>query len=158
MKAGIPVLLFALSACAQPQGEDDTAEMPVSETPAATATTAEAAYDGPIPMPIRIGRDGPDFDACASYAEVGMLESAEDGVLYVHDAPSASTKSRDKLTPGQGVQVCDSADGWSGIVYPGEGQTAGDCGTGTPAATEETYIGPCRSGWVESGYLEMIAG
>ena len=159
MKYAAPAIaLCLLAACSQPQEEGAAADDAIAATPAGSAAPAETAYDGPIPMPIRIGGDGPDFDACGTYAEVAEYDAAGEDKPYVHDAPSTSTKSRDILAAGQGVQICASENGWSGIVYPGEGQTAADCATGSPVASEENYTGPCRQGWVEERYLEMIAG
>ncbi|MFK4004356.1 hypothetical protein [Qipengyuania sp. NPDC077563] len=159
MKYAVPAIaLCLLSACSQPQEEGAAVDDAPAVTPAESAAPAETAYDGPIPMPIRIGGDGPDFDACGTYAEVAEYDAAGEDKPYVHDAPSASTKVRHTLSPAQGVQICASENGWSGIVYPGEGQTAADCGTGRPVASEENYTGPCRQGWVEERYLEMIAG
>lgn len=152
------VAICALAACAQPQEDSAKAEAPSVETPAATDTVTPIAYDGPIPLPIKVGGDGPDMDACGTYAEVGDLSDTDDGFLYVHDAPSDTTKARHRFSQGQGVAVCHTQNGFSGVVYPGEGQTLSDCGTGSPVATEQNYTGPCLAGWVESRYLEMIAG
>ena len=159
MRLAIPILACcALAACAQPQEDSAETEAPAVETPAATGTATAAGYDGPIPLPIKVGGDGPDMDACGTYAEVGDLLDTKDGFLYVHDAPSETTKARHRFSSGQGVAVCQTQNGFSGVVYPGEGQTLSDCGTGSPVATEQNYTGPCRAGWVESRYLEMIAG
>ena len=109
-------------------------------------------------MPILIGGDGPQMDACGTLAKVANLGT--DGVDYVsvRDAPSTAVKERERLKAGRGVQVCATEGGWSGIVYRDEGDDAIDCGTGTPVATAQPYTGPCRQGWVESDYLEMVAG
>ena len=160
------VAILALSACSQSsndeRGQVDERASELVPTPAdndpGDAPPSQAAYDGPIPSPIKVGSDGPDMDACGSYAEVGDLSDTEDGFLYVHDAPSAETKARHRFSQGQGVAVCQTQNGFSGVVYPGEGQTLSDCGTGSPVATEQNYTGPCRAGWVESRFLEMIAG
>ena len=154
----------ALAACSQ--GSDESAATPPAE-PLATATASSAAvdprtvdsdYTGPIPLPIKVGGDGPGMDACGTYAEVAAYDASGNDIPYVHDAPSASTKARDKLSTGQGVQVCTTQGGFSGIVYPREGQDASDCGTGSPVATEQNYTGPCLAGWVDSRFLEMVAG
>lgn len=152
------IALCMLAACSQPQEENASADTDPVAAPAETVAPDEVAYDGPIPKPIRIGGDGPDFDACGTFAEVAEYDAESDDKPYVHDAPSTSTKSRDILAAGQGVQICVSESGMSGIVYPSEDQTVDDCGTASPAASEENYTGPCRSGWVEKRFLEMIAG
>ena len=153
--------LVALGACSQSARDEAPAEATASTTPAAAeapAAATTAAYDGPIPMPIRVGGNGPDMDACGTYAEVANLNLAGDNYASVRDAPSTETKERDRLGEKRGVQVCATEDGWSGIVYRDEGDEATDCGTGTPIATEQNYTGPCRQGWVDSRYLEMVAG
>ena len=154
---------IALAACSQ--GSDEPAT-PVAE-PSATATAASADidprtvnpdYTGPIPLPIKVGGDGPDMDACGTYAEVVAYDASGEDLPYVHDAPSASTKARDKLNSGQGVQVCATQNGFSGIVYPRKDQDPTDCGTGSPVATEQNYTGPCLAGWVDTRFLKMVAG
>ena len=161
------ITILALSACAQPSDDQDEGYadkragdlVPTSaDNDLGDAVSSPVAYDGPIPLPIKVGGDGPDMDACGTYAEVGALSGTEDGFLYVHDAPSDTTKARHRFSQGQGVAVCQTQNGFSGVVYPGEGQTLSDCGTGSPVAAEQNYTGPCRAGWVESRYLEMIAG
>ena len=154
---------LALAACSQGSDEPATPVAEPSSTAAASSAdvdprTISSDYTGPIPLPIKVGGDGPDMDACGTYAEVVAYDSSGEDIPYVHDAPSASTKARDKLSPGQGVQVCAAQNGFSGIVYPRDDQDAADCGTGSPVATERNYTGPCLAGWVESRYLDMIAG
>ncbi|MEZ5682434.1 MAG: hypothetical protein R3E14_14185 [Erythrobacter sp.] len=154
---------IALAACSQGSDEPATPVAEPSPTPAASSAdvdprTINPDYTGPIPLPIRIGSDGPEMDACGTYAEVATYDVSSENIPYVHDAPSASTKARDKLNPGQGVQVCMAQNGFSGIVYPREGQEVADCGTGSPVATEQNYSGPCLAGWVDSRFLEMVAG
>ena len=153
--------LVALGACSQLAQDEAPGEATASATPATpenSTTAATAAYDGPIPMPIRVGGDGPEIDACGTYAEVANLDPAGDNYLSVRDAPSTETKERDRLDAGQGVEVCAIDDGWSGIVYAKEGDEEQDCGTGSPVPEKRNYTGPCRQGWVDSRYLEMIAG
>ena len=153
--------LVLLGACSQSAQDDAPAETTASATPTAAeapAASTTAAYDGPIPMPIKVGGDGPEMDACGTYAEVANLDPARDDYASVRDAPSAETKERDRLGEGRGVQVCATENGWRGIVYRDEGDEATDCGTGTPVATAQNYTGPCRQGWVDSRYLEMVAG
>lgn len=104
-------------------------------------------------MPVRIGLDGPDMDACGTYAQTTAY--AGDIYVGVHDAPSWDTKERDRLEPGQGVAVCDKVDMWAGVIYSKTGE---DCGTGSPVATEQPYRGPCAQGWVDERFVEMIAG
>ena len=36
--------------------------------------------------------------------------------------------------------------------------TGADCGVASPVRTKRYYDGPCKSGWVESNYIKLIAG
>ena len=155
--------IAALAACSQGQDLGE-AEADAQAGPAATEATTAApssepsmAYDGPIPHPIKIGGEA-EMDACGTAAKVANLNPDGDNYLSVRDAPSVETKERDRLDPDQMVSVCDTAGEWSGVVYSKDSEQAKDCGTGTPVATEQNYIGPCAQGWVKSEYLEMVAG
>ena len=114
------------------------------------------AYPGPIPKPVLVGQAGRKMDACGTFAVIANVEPQ--GYASVRDAPSDAVKERERLEAGHGVQVCGSEEGWSGIVYRDEGDNATDCGVGTPVEETQAYTGPCRSGWIEAEYLEMIAG
>ena len=168
MKPVFGFALFALAAYSQAAESEPSDVMSAPETvstktgcPSAPFTAPAAPktdYTGPIPMPILIGSDGPDMDACGAYAQVANLNRRGDNYLSVRDAPNVTTKERDRLAPGQGVTVCASKNGWSGVVYAKTDDEEQDCGTSSPVASVQPYRGPCRQGWVSSRYLEMIAG
>lgn len=154
--------ILALSACSGQERTYETDETVTTRDfegepgdPLPKSPTQTEAYDGPIPRPIMVGSDGPQMDACGTYAEVANLDPQGDNYLSVRDAPSTATKERDRLDPGQGVSVCDSTDGWVGIVYSKTGE---DCGTGSPVDAEQPYPGTCAQGWVDERFVEMIAG
>ena len=165
MKTGAVLLAtatLALAACSGEKEAEDIREAVASASPdgaagepSPTPTDPAVAYDGPIPQPIMIGSDGPEMDACGTLGEVANLDPAGDNYLSVRDAPSTLTKERDRLDPGQRVTVCDSADGWVGIIYS---KIDENCGVSSPVATEERYLGPCAQGWVDERFVEMIAG
>lgn len=113
---------------------------------------------GVEPRPVRIGFDGPDFDACGSYGEITGLNPDGDNFLSVRSAPSTDAEELDRLTSGTGVSMCDSANGWIGIVYEGSGTAGTDCGVGSPVESERDYDGACRSGWISERFVELIAG
>jgi len=136
----------------------EVAETASPSTAPVDPRTGEDDYSGPIPLPIKIGGDGPEMDACGTYAQVVDFDASGEDIPYVHDAPSAATKARDKLSSGQGVKVCETQNDFSGIVYAGENQSNADCNTDSPLAAEQNYTGPCRSGWVDSRFLQMTAG
>ena len=70
------------------------------------------------------------------------------------------------LSPGQTVYVCTRSHDqqWFGIVY--DKQSAGateadssvDCGVSSPVRAKRNYDGPCKSGWVESLFVVLVAG
>lgn len=120
------------------------------------AATASAQQAERVP---RIGLAGDDLDACLSVGEVTGLNPRGDNFLAVRAEPRAKAREKDRLGPGRLVWLCDEAGDWIGIVY-GEDDRDGpaDCGVGTPSATVRPYAGPCRSGWVHSRYVTVIAG
>ena len=179
MKTGIVLIVaagaLALGACQQAPA-DGTSEQPgVDETPTKApadivapaerepvVTEAPGApdlgYAGPIPMPIRIGANGPDADSCASYGEVTGLNPDGDNYLSVRDAPSDKVKERDRIGAGHKVHVCAESNGWYGIVYDIEGDSGIDCETDSPVDKPRNYTGPCAQGWVRKKFVKITAG
>ena len=153
------LLAMVLASCSQAEDEAPVG-LDVAEAPevSASATLPAMTYDGPIPMPIRVGGDGQQANTCAAAAQVGNLDSGNSTYASVRDAPSDETKERDRLDAGQIVSVCASEGDWTGVVYAKNGEPEQDCGLSTPLATEQNYIGPCSQGWVQSRYLTMLAG
>ena len=107
----------------------------------------------------RIGLAGDDLDACLSVGQVTGLDPRGDNYLTVRANPAASGREKDRLGPGRLIWLCDEAGDWLGVVY-GDGRSDGpdDCGVGTPATHPQPYGGPCRTGWVHSRYVAVIAG
>lgn len=153
------LLAMLLASCSQADDEA-SAGSDVAKAPEVLATEAPPAmtYDGPIPMPIRVGGDGQQADACTAAAQVANLDRENSTYASVRDAPSDETKERDRLDAGQIVTVCASEGDWTGVVYSKNGEPEQDCGLSTPLATEQNYIGPCSQGWAQSRYLTMLAG
>lgn len=110
------------------------------------------------PRPVRIGFDGPDFDACGSYGEIQGLNPDGDNFLSVRAAPSVQGEELDRLTTGTGVSLCETAGSWIGVVYEQAGVAGVDCDTGSPVSDIREYDGPCRSGWVSQRFVQLIAG
>ena len=102
--------------------------------------------------PVRIGVHGePDLDACLS---VGRTTSAVAARL----APSDSAAISVSLLVNQELYLCGSSpDGeWESVVIPSKaGQ---DCGVSTPVTEPTIYTGPCRSGWLPSKHIQVVAG
>jgi hypothetical protein len=114
----------------------------------------------PASPPVIVGKAGPDLDACLSVGEVGGFKDPAKSFLSVRTALDTRAREIDRLKSGHWVVMCDDAkDGaWTGIVYaPGDDREM-DCGTGSPVESERPYDGPCKSGWVSSKYIKIIAG
>ena len=47
---------------------------------------------------------------------------------------------------------------WFGIVFDEGGALAERCGVSEPVVRRRDYEGPCRSGWVQSAFVKVIAG
>ena len=172
----IALLSFAVSACTEAtRVEDDPlASQATSDNP--TGRTERPAID-PAEKPIRIGLGGPRFDACQA---VGRVQGLRGRQLDVRVAPFDSARARATIAQDQQVWICTRSHDqqWLGIVYDdgapaadegsqeGEEEAAasapakgpGDCGVSSPVRSKRNYDGPCKSGWVESNYVRLVAG
>jgi hypothetical protein len=120
------------------------------------AAAASAQRTEQVP---RIGLAGDDLDACLSVGKVTGLNPRGDNFLTVRAEPNAQARAKDRLGPGRWVWLCDEAGEWLGVVYSSDPtEKPGDCGVGTPADRVRPYDGPCRSGWVHSRFVEVVAG
>ena len=102
--------------------------------------------------PVRIGVHGnPDLDACLG---VGRTTSAVSARL----APSDSASISVSLEANQELYLCGSSpDGeWESVVIPNK--AGHDCGVSTPVTVPRIYTGPCRSGWLPSKHIQILAG
>jgi hypothetical protein len=133
----------------------------IAATGLALAAAGLAATTAPAQQgqrPVRVGLAGNDLDACLSLAEVRGLDRNGDNTLTVRATPTRAGRVLDRLGPNRQVWVCDgdAVPGWTGIVYadrPGV-----ECNVGSPVPSIQPYEGPCRTGWVFSRYLVVIAG
>jgi len=165
---------FALVAC----GETSEADAPLadeisgSDDEAAPKATAQEAVQEEVvttqepqettrttpERAVMTGQDGPEFDACGGWGEVSGLNPDGDNFLSVRSRPEAGSTELDRLGPGAGVTMCETAPGFIGIVYRGEGQKDLDCAINSGLEAPEPYTGPCRSGWVSDNYVTLLAG
>ena len=107
---------------------------------------------------VKIGLNGPDFDACGGVGKVVTADDAE-GSVPVFNLTQAWRVRIDHLPPGTVVWMCETRDGWEGIVFPSHPhQKFGDCGVSLPVEAPKTYHGPCKSGWINPKSVELIAG
>lgn len=119
---------------------------------------AEPAVIAPGERLVIVGRDGGDLDACGAVGRVANLDPRGDNFLSVRSAPSAKAPEKARIRSGQLLNLCDEEGDWIGVVYRLEGDGAVDCGTATPSAYVGAYRGPCRYGWVNRRYVELVAG
>jgi hypothetical protein len=111
------------------------------------------ATDPVAPVPVMIGSE-PDLNACPSLAQVG---GAKSGLVSVRAAPKGEAKEIDRLANGDYAYVCDTSGEWTGVVYRRGKEMAPDCGVASPAK-RGPYRGACKSGWVRSKWLTVVAG
>jgi len=105
--------------------------------------------------PVMIGGD-PEFDACGMLGEVSGLNPAGDGFLALRSAPSGQAKLLHKLQEGDAVYICEEVPGWMGVVvYPSNPMI--NCDVSSPVMPRQPYRGECKSGWVSSKWIELMA-
>jgi len=167
------LVTLAASACSETtKVQDDLAEAQTSTTNPTGRTERVGANPGE--RPVRIGEGGPRFDACQA---VGRVQGLRGSSLDVLIAPFDSAEKKDSLSETQRVYICTRSHDqqWFGIVYAeaassdataeGEEATApaaamdlSDCGVSSPVRSKRNYDGPCKSGWVASNFVKLVAG
>lgn len=105
-----------------------------------------------------IGLEGAAHDACSGIGRVQGLDLTHGEELKVYEAPNHDSKAVDTLGLARLVWLCEADTVWQGIVYAGPESDLGDCRVSSPVTRPEPYDGPCRYGWVEARYLQLIAG
>ena len=115
---------------------------------AGAATAPALAADGT--MAVIVGGDTGQ-PACPVAGTIGGLRDGS--TLNVRTGPATDHARVDALANGRRVFVCDGTpdEQWLGVVFPaGGGQ---DCGVGAARRDAAPYSGPCRSGWVNAGWV-----
>ena len=117
---------------------------------------AATACASPV-APIRIGGSA-EVDACSALGKVMGLKVTGDGFLAVRSGPKHSFDKIDEIVNEQLVFICDSSynGNWLGIVYSPSGDD--NCGVTSPIEDRHAYSGPCKMGWVNSKWIEVVAG
>lgn len=117
------------------------------------AAPGQEAVSGVVPRdPVMMFAS--DFDPC-SYGKVSGLRARGDGYLAVRSVPSASGAMLDRLHNGRPLWICDDRGAWLGVVYPAAQE---DCAVNVNLKRSRPYHGRCRSGWVHSRWVRLIAG
>ena len=150
MKRAMLILILGLAGCGETVKDDHFA--------ADVKEEREASPVVPGAVPVRIGELGPSFEACGTAATTRHLTAGQQ--LAVRAAPyDAAAETGQVAAGGQFFDCARSHDlRWMGIVYDEGGKLASGCGVSSPVARRRDYDGPCRSGWVSSAFVKLIAG
>jgi hypothetical protein len=143
-------LFLLLAGCGEPVKDGRNAAAPAEDNVADAVTTGTAA--------VRIGDLGPSFKACAADGTTRNIETGKS--LPVRAAPFDTGAQTGAIPAGGRFFVCSRSldQKWFGIVYDEAGGLAPACGVSDPVTTPGAYDGPCRSGWVSSAFVKLIAG
>lgn len=149
MRRTLLLLGLALTSCGEPAKVGDRAEENQAEA-ASVVTPGRRA--------VRIGELGPNFQACSAAGTTRNLKAGE--ALPVRSAPFENAAETGKVGSGARFFICTRSldQKWYGIVYDEGGAMAESCGVSKPVTRRRDYDGPCRSGWVQSAFVKVIAG
>jgi hypothetical protein len=150
MRRPILFLCLCLSACGQPAVVANRAEPDnVADTEADVT---------PQSLPVRIGELGANFEACGAAGTTRNLKAGE--ALPVRSAPFDDAGGTGSVASGARFFICTRSldQKWFGIVFDEGGALAERCGVSEPVTRRRDYDGPCRSGWVQSAFVKVIAG
>lgn len=100
--------------------------------------------------PVIVGGDGVT-DACPS---IGAVKAKK--FIYLKESPMINAKVIDRLPAGSQLYICGSKASWYSVVVISKEKT--NCGVSSPIKKKSAYSGPCRSGWVETRQVELLAG
>jgi hypothetical protein len=151
MRLPIILLCLALSACGDPATVVDRADRDNEVVPEAAVLTPES-------RPVRIGELGANFRACSAAGTTRNLKAAE--ALPVRSSPFDNAGETGSVAGGARFFICTRSHDqkWFGIVFDEGGTLAERCGVSEPVSRRRDYDGPCRSGWVQSAFVKVIAG
>jgi hypothetical protein len=110
-------------------------------------------------MAVRVGELGPSFKACVADGTTRNVGPNE--TLPVRAAPFDNSGQAGAIAARSRFFICARSldQKWFGIVY--DDQAVGltpRCRVSDPVAAPGAYQGPCRSGWVSSAFVKVIAG
>lgn len=151
MRTPIVFLCLILAACGEPATVANRAAQDNAAEP-------EAAVVTPGSRPVRIGELGANFRACSAAGTTRNLKAGE--ALPVRSAPFDNAGDTGDVAGGARFFICTRSHDqkWFGIVFDEGGTLAERCGVSEPVTRRRDYDGPCRSGWVQSAFVKVIAG
>lgn len=150
MRRALLFLCLAMASCGDPVAVGNRAAGDDGNAAADTVTAAA--------RPVRIGELGPNFAACAAAGTTRNLKPGE--ALTVRSAPFDNSAESGSVSAGARFFICTRSHDqkWFGIVHDEDGSLSGRCGVAEPVTRRRDYDGPCRSGWVQSAFVKVIAG
>lgn len=153
MRRAFPWSLLLLAGCGEGVKDDHFANDVQAERVESAPVQTESA-------PVRVGELGPNFDACAAAGTTRHLDVAAGDKLPVRAAPFDTAAEAGAVAAGARFFVCTRSHDqrWLGIVYDESGALSPGCGVSRPLNARRAYEGPCRSGWVSSAFVKLIAG
>lgn len=147
----LPLLALGLASCGKSVQDDEFANR-------AEPVQAESSALVPGAVPVRIGDLGPNFAACAGAGTTRHI--AAGATLAVLSAPFEAAAEIGGIAAGARFFVCTRSlnQKWMGVVYQEGGALASGCGVSAPVTSRRAYAGPCKSGWVSSAFVKLVAG
>ncbi|RHW19012.1 hypothetical protein D1610_02455 [Sphingomonas gilva] len=153
MNRALPLLLL-LAACQQGTDVADAIGNSGQAGDPRPPVSPQSQPLDPGAQPVRIGEGGPRFNACLGTGRVVNTKA-----LDVRAAPFGEAEKVDALAADMRVAICSRSldQRWLGVVYPPPGQPDLDCGVSGPVERAQGYEGPCRSGWISSAFVRLVA-
>jgi len=164
MNRGLTVLGALLAGAALVGGcsrsssvEDELAEIERDNVAATGEGEALTELD-PGRVPVRIGEGGERFAACQGSGRI--TQRGMEAPIPVYAAPFENAQQIDRLGNADAVYICARSHDqkWLGVVYAEDRQPRAPCGVTAPVPRRQDYAGPCRSGWVPSIFVRLVAG
>ncbi|HEY9554004.1 hypothetical protein [Allosphingosinicella sp.] len=151
MRRFLLLSLVGLSGCGEPVEDNHFANSIELERPEPSPVTVDT-------VPVRIGELGASFNACNAAGTTRNL--AEGGSLPVRAAPFDAAEETGAIPASARFFVCTRShdQGWMGVVFHEGGTLDPSCGVSGPVTTARAYDGPCRSGWIASAFVKLVAG
>lgn len=145
------LLALGLVGCGEPVRDDHFANR-------AEAPPVEAAPQVEHVVAVRVGELGPNFDACSAAGTTRHLKAGDP--LPVRAAPFGTAAETGRIAQGSRFFICTRSHDqkWFGVVYDADAGLTERCGVSSPVTTRRDYSGPCRSGWVASAFVRLVAG
>jgi hypothetical protein len=150
MRRALLLLCLVLTSCGDPVAVENRTAGDERDLAADTVTAGA--------RPVRIGELGPNFAACSAAGTTRNLKAGE--ALPVRWAPFDNARESGSVPGRARFFICARSldQKWFGIVYDEDGSLADRCGVAEPVTRRRDYDGPCRSGWVQSAFVKVIAG